>query len=307
LNLIFEQSEEKDGNKLQRRATSPVVSNPPSARLSLFPSPQIGHGPSTPTIRSRAKTAPAKSPVSQTFTPSEVTKPSTPKRILRKDSAHPYMKPERSESGELTPPSSKSSKSGEGSPVRVLARTESMHKEACRALVEAQEPDWELLPKPSRQSVAPREASPPPPRNPKRRESQRQPRVNVASALSSHPSGTSLRSSSPPQEANLIVEPSSPLENIEILLSPPTSAARIEKVQQVNIQRKNSERKPRVQTATVGIARSVSVSKANRPRTLNRRGTDVGSPERLVEHSALTPTLVEIGNRKSHRVQLVEA
>lgn len=77
-------------------------------------------------------------------------------------------------------------------------------------------------------------------------------------------------------------------------------------------QRKTRVVGPPVQTATVGIARSVSVSKATRPRTLMRTPTDAGknSPSaesRSGDGMALMPMLVEIGNRKSQRVQLVDA
>ncbi|KAF2262656.1 hypothetical protein CC78DRAFT_314160 [Lojkania enalia] len=61
--------------------------------------------------------------------------------------------------------------------------------------------------------------------------------------------------------------------------------------------------------ATVGVARTVSVSRAQRPDllkpTLVRAAT--GSSEKLVDKKPLTPTLVELKNRKSQRVQLVEA
>jgi hypothetical protein len=287
--------------------SSPAVSNPPSGKLSLFPSPRIGHRPSTPTTRSRSKSTSTKSPSSQIPAPSDVAKPSTPPSMPRKDSAHPYMKPELAELAQSTSPYSKKSGSESGSPKRTLTRTTSVQKEAYRAQVEAQEPEWELLPKPSRQSVVPREGAPSLPPNPRPRRSQKPPQVNAASALSSHPSTSSLRTISPVLEPTSPIEASSPLDKVEIVLSPPASASRVEKAQQVHIQRKNSERKPQVQTATVGIARSVSVSKASRPRTLIRKRAESSSPERLVEHSALTPTLVEIGNRKSHRVQLVEA
>lgn len=70
------------------------------------------------------------------------------------------------------------------------------------------------------------------------------------------------------------------------------------------------------QTATVGIARSVSLSRAS-PRsadvvnpTLVRRVTEKSlSPAsgRFIDQKPLTPTLVELKNRKSQRVQLVDA
>jgi hypothetical protein len=352
LELTIGQSESKETKKLQRRATSPTVSGPPSARLSLFPSPSIS-GPSplvTPTFRSRARSSSTKSTMSQNFTPSDVTKKS-PQSMTRKDSAQPYMKPERLEQTELAP-SSKSSQS-----CHSLSRTSLLHYKSC---ADTQEPEWELLPVPPRRSVATRETSPPPPRNPKRRESHKQPRVDIASASTSHLPATLPQPLSP-------LEAPSPLENLEILLSPPIFADRFGAAETVNAQRKNSERRPKLQTATVGIARSISVSKAkspvsiarsvsvskpnspvgiarsvsvskpngpigiarsvsvskanspvgiarsvsvsraNSPRALNRGRNGEASPERLVERHALTPTLVEIGNRRSHRVQLVEA
>ena len=63
--------------------------------------------------------------------------------------------------------------------------------------------------------------------------------------------------------------------------------------------------------ATVGIARSVSVSRAGgrrellKPTLVKAATTDMS--ERLVDHKPLTPTLVELKNRKSQRVQLVDA
>ncbi len=83
------------------------------------------------------------------------------------------------------------------------------------------------------------------------------------------------------------------------------------------MRRTTSQRKAKVvggsaQATTVGIARSVSVSKATRPRTLVRTQTDLaggiqGPEKKLGENMALTPMLVEIGHRKSQRVQLVDA
>lgn len=104
-----------------------------------------------------------------------------------------------------------------------------------------------------------------------------------------------------------------------MLLSPPLSAEPFEQIvaEKPVVRRTDSQRKAKVvggntQTATVGIARSVSVSKATRPRTLMRTQTDLGkgvqNPEKKFgEGVALTPMIVEIGNRKSQRVQLVDA
>lgn len=310
--------------KLPRRATSPTVSNPPSARLSLFPAtgratPTLRAG--TPTLRAgtpvlrapsplisnspraRSKTAPARSPTQQTFKAAEETKSKPPSTsVTRQYSESPSLKPQQ------TPPTPSSINSFDisdnESVTIVVARTTPAETKVWKAHVESQEPDWEILPKPRSASAS---ASANRSTSLERSISRKQPRVTAASALSSHPSTAPL-------------EVSSPLQNLQMLLSPPLSAEPFEKpaAEKPVIRRTNSQRKAKVvggsaQTATVGIARSVSVSKATRPRTLNRTPTDLSrhlqtSPERRFgEGMALTPTLVEIGNRKSQRVQLVDA
>jgi hypothetical protein len=309
--------------KLPRRATSPTVSNPPSARLSLFPAtgratPTLRAG--TPTLRAgtpvlrapsplvsdspraRSKTAPAKSPTQPTFKGAEEDRNKPPSTsFTRQYSGSPSLKPER-------PPPTPSSMnsfdiSDNESVTIVVARTTPTQTKAWKAHVESQEPDWEFLPKPRSASASANIST----TSLGRSVSRKQPRVTAASALSSHPSTAPL-------------EVSSPLQNLQTILSPPLSAEPFEKPasEKPVIRRTTSQRKAKVvgnsaQTATVGIARSVSVSKATRPRTLNRTPTDLSrhlqsSPERKFgERMTLTPTLVEIGNRKSQRVQLVDA
>ncbi|OCK86367.1 hypothetical protein K432DRAFT_66716 [Lepidopterella palustris CBS 459.81] len=62
---------------------------------------------------------------------------------------------------------------------------------------------------------------------------------------------------------------------------------------------------------SVGVARTVSVSRAagatRRPLLLKPMVVNSDQPERLVDRKPLTPTLVELKNRKSQRVQLVDA
>lgn len=60
---------------------------------------------------------------------------------------------------------------------------------------------------------------------------------------------------------------------------------------------------------TVGVARTISVSRAQRPELLKTRllRSATTSSERLVDKKPLTPTLVELKNRKSQRVLLVDA
>ncbi|KAF3037380.1 hypothetical protein E8E12_007555 [Didymella heteroderae] len=308
--------ENLEAPKLPRRATSPTVSNPPSARLSLFPAT----GRATPTLRAgtpilrapsplvsnspraRSKTAPARSPTQQTFKGAEESKSKPPSTsFTRQYSESPSLKPEQ------TPPTPSSINSFDisdnESVTIVVARTTPTQTKAWKTHVESQEPDWEILPKPRSASASANTST----ASLARSVSRKQPRVTAASALSSHPATAPL-------------EVSSPLQNLQTLLSPPLSAEPFEKpaTEKPIIRRTTSQRKAKVvggsvQTATVGIARSVSVSKASKPRTLNRTPTDLSrrlqsSPERKFgERMTLTPTLVEIGNRKSQRVQLVDA
>jgi len=82
------------------------------------------------------------------------------------------------------------------------------------------------------------------------------------------------------------------------------------------IQRKNDPRpakadEPPVKTAqvSVGVARTVSVSRpaGARPHLLKPMIVTSEQPKRWVDRKPLTPTLVELRNRKSQRVQIVEA
>jgi hypothetical protein len=103
---------------------------------------------------------------------------------------------------------------------------------------------------------------------------------------------------------------SAPLESIHtnsmatIQITSPTTAPRSADLMGNKKSASQNESK-----ATIGLARSVSVSRTNRPEflkpTLVKRATE--GAERLVDRRALTPTLVELKNRKSQRVQLVEA
>ncbi|KAJ4309425.1 hypothetical protein N0V94_008932 [Neodidymelliopsis sp. IMI 364377] len=259
--------------KMQRRATSPTVSNPPSARLSLFPAT----GRATPTLRAgtpvlrapsplvsnspraRSKTAPAKSPTHQTFKVAEETKSRKPPStsVTRQYSESPNLKPQQTAS---TPTSIHSLESDNESITIVVGRTAPAQKQAWTAHVESQEPEWDILPKPrststlTSTSTSTHRTSPPVrPTIVTRSESRRQPRVTAASALSSHPSSSPL-------------EVSSPLQNLQMLLSPPLSAestTRSIPTDRPVIQRSTSQRKPKVNnataTTTVGIARSVSI------------------------------------------------
>ncbi|OCL08230.1 hypothetical protein AOQ84DRAFT_376953 [Glonium stellatum] len=72
---------------------------------------------------------------------------------------------------------------------------------------------------------------------------------------------------------------------------------------------KVDEPTPETTQVSVGVARTVSVSRSTgaRPQFLKPMIVTSEQPERLVDRKPLTPTLVELRNRKSQRVQIVEA
>jgi hypothetical protein len=114
--------------------------------------------------------------------------------------------------------------------------------------------------------------------------------VTKASALRSHPS-TRQPSSAP-------LEPASPVAR-----SPGLSRSKSQILPSPKPQSLDGP------STTLGIARSVSVSRANKPAALLKSGfLSPNSGGRFVDGSKpLTPTLVELSNRKSQRVQLVDA
>ncbi|KAH3968125.1 hypothetical protein HBH64_072490 [Parastagonospora nodorum] len=278
--------------KLQRRATSPVMPSP-SPRLSLFPSTRNSPVPS-PSPRSasvprskklhRSKTSPEKSPLRQTFSQKEMDSQKAKDLFVQHDkhtASPPVLESYVSSNLKvqhlaITPNSIRSFESDNDSITLVVGRTspgQPLH-------LDDREPEWEIMTKPP----APKRANTAPITDLQRTPSQRtQPTVTKLSALSSHPSSAPL-------------EAPSPLQKIQQLQSPPQSA------------RQEPSATPK---AMVGVARSVSVSRANSPRTLVRTASVVRSPgakgEFVGSGQALTPTMVEVRNRKSQRVQLVDA
>ncbi|EUC45915.1 hypothetical protein COCMIDRAFT_94309 [Bipolaris oryzae ATCC 44560] len=260
---------------LQRRVTSPVVTSSP--RLTLFPPTITSHAPSplgTPIINrskreiKRSKTLPSKSPVRTEFV--EISDNSE-KRIdpaKLAPAASPYLKPA------LTPASMSGSESEAESVSVVAAPILHGHGQPTTLHLDDREPDWELCAPPPR--AAKREALVIPDTSVStlvRSPSHRQPKVTKMSALCSHP-------------ASAPIDVPSPLQRLQSLSTPPHSAITAK--------------------ATVGLARSVSLSRAHSPRTVVRVST-IPSEERVLDKLALTPTMVEVKNRKSHRVQLEDA
>lgn len=155
------------------------------------------------------------------------------------------------------------------------------------------EPEWEIISKPAQA-----------------------PQPSQRTALSSHPASVTMEKgpSSAPLESR--AESSTPkTQTIELA---PRSADLVAsaKLQSPKPLTQTKDREE-AQGTTVGVARSVSVSRAS-PRsaellkpTLVRRATErsisPGPSGRLIDQKPLTPTLVELKNRKSQRVQLVDA
>lgn len=154
--------------------------------------------------------------------------------------------------------------------------------------LDEREPEWEICTKPvvakKEDAIASSALT--------RTESQRQPKITKFSALSSNPASAPL-------------DAPSPLQRISSMRTPPLSARRAGEKQAGSEARKEGGEAPA--KAMVGVARSVSVSRATSPRALIKSATDVNSPERFVERQILTPTMVEVKNRRSQRVQLVDA
>ncbi|KAF1842561.1 uncharacterized protein K460DRAFT_370533 [Cucurbitaria berberidis CBS 394.84] len=293
LNGLFVKGEHESpmDYKLQRRATSPTFPSP-SPRLSLFPSTNPARAPS-PHLTSanratkalqRSRTAPAKSPLRQPLVPTTEEKPTKSDLATLRPTASPLQPV-------FTPTSVESFESDAESITILVGHSQS---QPLKFHLDEREPEWEMYPKPKPLAISKRDntASGATPllikaastTNLARTASQRQPKVTKMSALSSHPSESS---------------------------SPPPGASRADVVRR-NEKRTESETRGDGATAPkamVGVARSISVSRANSPRALVQTTLDVASPntERLVARQVLTPTMVDVKNRRSHRVQLVDA
>ncbi|KAF2828761.1 hypothetical protein CC86DRAFT_197631 [Ophiobolus disseminans] len=299
LNQLSAKSNEQESPmdySLKRRATSPVVPSP-SPRLSLFPNTNPTRAASPPVPRTKAlhrsKTAPEKSPLRQTYSRAEMNKANEAQDLfIQKPTGTPNLKPRASmnlkvQQLAITPTSVHSFESDADSITIVVGRTgqpQTLH-------LDDREPDWEICAKPKPAAVVRANTTPV---GLARTDSQRQPKVTKFSALSSHAPSFAPAPSSAPLEAP------SPLQRIQLLQSPPQSARE---------KRTASESRPEgAPKAMVGVARSISVSRANSPRAIVRTTNELRSPgERLGEGKCLTPTMVEVRNRKSQRVQLVDA
>ncbi|KAF2133568.1 hypothetical protein P153DRAFT_373149 [Dothidotthia symphoricarpi CBS 119687] len=318
----------EEGNLLdhppKRRATSPMLPSP-QLKLSLFPPTNAGRPPSPRPAsrnRNRSRTTPANSPLSQTLSPTSGEGNSTPSIPKPEPTATMKVKPRRpaltsgsvrgyDSDSELITVIVDNTAGGDSQGWNISREDKQSKQENLPRLLTITKRDVDV------QIAEPMEApksEPTPVSTPRslhdeepsviqtltRLASQRQPRVTKLSALSSHPSSAPL-------------DIPSPLENLEALLSPPLTPDEIHDQPQdratLGIARSVSVSRKAENKATVGIARSVSVSRAKSPRPSLRTGatSDVGSPQRFVERRTLTPTIVEVGNRRSQRVMLVDA
>ncbi|KAF1953517.1 hypothetical protein CC80DRAFT_537406 [Byssothecium circinans] len=283
------QNESSSHLKPQRRATSPSFPKSPSANLSLFPSANTSRAPSPrqvqnplnrprPVQRHRSQTAPSSSPHlplhdhddDNTIGLAITPDMETPQTLTPLTDAAP------------TPTSRHSFEFDGGSEeisirtIGVKAAKQQRQRPFKPELPPQNEPEWEILPKRT---------------------------ISKASALRSHPA--SEAPSSAPLEPPATIETASPMT---LLRSP--SSARSATHHMSPTARAVASPEIRSGSATVGVARSISVSRTNSPLKGSPGSGGLNVPGVSVlggDHRALTPTLVEMRNRRSQRVQLVDA
>ncbi|KAK7192689.1 hypothetical protein DPSP01_006883 [Paraphaeosphaeria sporulosa] len=287
LSVKSNNDQSRDG--LQRRATSPSLpSKSPSGHLSLFPSANTSRAPSPHIITNRprplqrSKTAPAVSPSQLNFPFQSTKKAAAPQEIDYPDT--PSL-------SRTSSPTSDRSFDSDSEEITIVATPQNAPPKPWRPHAQIRsderEPVWEILP--------------------------RQPStVTKASALRSHPTSAASPAPQEPMSAS-----------VATVRSPVLNRTRSHTVLTSTSPRPGPEHSTTVTgTATFGIARSVSVSRATRSpgAALSPAGSEgvvspfVRSPDGLQPpgkflgaSKPLTPTLVELKNRRSHRVQLVDA
>ncbi|KAL1800607.1 hypothetical protein ACET3X_000949 [Alternaria dauci] len=283
---------------LQRSVTSPTPASS-SPRLSLFPcaNPNRAPSPLAGSIMNRSRkdlkrsrTMPTKTPLQQSFAQNAENPTIQIDSAKLMPAASPYLQPS------LTPTSIRSFESEAESITIIVAQTSPARPKPIKVHIDEREPEWEICSKPNKaersESLMPNSV----PGTPlSRSPSQKQPRVTKLSALSSHPASAPL-------------DAPSPLQRLQSLSTPPHSASRLgEKRAEIQARRREGRTEEvAVAKAMVGVARSVSVSRTNSPRAIVRTMTSPHE-DRVVDRLALTPTMVEVRNRKSQRVQLEDA
>ncbi|CAI6340631.1 unnamed protein product [Periconia digitata] len=341
--LSIKSSSQNSGLKPQRRATSPGHhAKSPSASLSLFPSPNTSRAPSPrslhtsvhrprPLQRSRTNPASTASPQDLTF-PSSQNEETRIGLAITPGTPSQELTPMTSTSVMTTTPSSRNSfESDRGADEEIITvRRPAAKRPITYNPIDDKEPEWDII-------VPQQRAAP---------ESQFQSqKISKADALRSHPSvrrpgdasspSSSTSPSSAPAPAPVREEdpqhhhhpPSSaPLEKSIIATASPItlirspSSARTQTITRSASTAKSSSSSSRSAGATVGVARSISVSRARSPMlatpgSAGSKAVSVASPNaiggvdaaRLGDGRALTPTLVELKNRRSQRVMVVDA
>jgi hypothetical protein len=260
--------------KLQRRATSPLVPSP-SPRLSLFPNTNIGRS-ASPITRPlhRSRTAPEKSPLRQIFTRNEEEIAKGRELFLQRAATASHLKLGVSQSTKPQQPSASNHSVvldieafAVGGASTTPAQSQNVHSDRT-------EQNHDNHPTTHADSY-------------------HQAKINALTALRSHPASSSVSPLDVP----------SPLQRISSLRSPLPSTHR-PRAKRTASETRNNSHDTVLQTSFVSVARSVSVSRASSPRVLVGQGVDVDVGERFVERQVLTPTMVEMRNRRSVRVQL---
>lgn len=264
----------------------------PSPRLSLFPNTTRAASPPVPRSKALSRSKTERSPLRQTHSRNEMNDDRGQDLFVHdKSAASPNLKPRASmnlsvQHLAITPTSIHSFESDTDSVTIVVGRTNVGQAQTLH--LDDREPDWEICSKPASKPIAVTRANTAPLASLGRKGSQRQPVVTKFSALSSH------------APASAPLEAPSPLQRLQQLQSPP-AFAREKRAESENRQ----EGKAR---AMVGVARSVSVSRANSPRAVVKSpGEGTGEMRSFGEGKCLTPTMVDVRQRRSQRVQLVEA
>ncbi|KAE8826986.1 hypothetical protein HRS9139_08158 [Pyrenophora teres f. teres] len=300
-------------HRLQRRGTSPVpVASSP--RLSLFPSPSPAHAPSpsatSPMNRSeielkRSRTVPAKSPLCQTYAQHKDSPGLDSARLM------PMASP--STKGSLTPTSFLSSDSEADSITIVMAKTAPGHAKPLTLHLDDREPEWTIC------SVQPKAAESGTrmfasiPNSPLVRSlSQNNQRITKHCALRSNPSSPAVEVPSMIQRLPSVStqpQPDSPLAKKRAEIQARRAAAAAAKKEDPTATATTKAtvgvaRSVSVSRANSGIARSVSVTRASSPRSVASSSAISPMDTRSMDRLALTPTMVEVRSRKSQRVQL---
>ncbi|KAI2476260.1 hypothetical protein Ptr902_12336 [Pyrenophora tritici-repentis] len=299
--------------RLQRRGTSPVpIASSP--RLSLFPSPSPARAPSPSAISpmncsevelKRSRTVPAKSPLHQAYAQHKDSPGLDSARLM--PMASPYTK------GSLTPTSFLSSDSEADSITIVMAKTAPGHAKPLTLHLDDREPEWTICSVPPKVAESGTRMFSSTPTSPLIRTlSQNNQRITKHCALRSNPSSPAVEVPSMIQRLPSVStqpQPDSPLAKKRAEIQAKRAAAAAAKKDDATTTTTTKAtvgvaRSVSVSRANGGVARSVSVTRATSPRSVASSSAISPMDTRSMDRLALTPTMVEVRSRKSQRVQL---